>query len=93
MPARRPRRTRSPARRASRSRPRPRAPRRWAAHDQAQKFYEEALAVTTDEHERAELLIQAAEEARIQGNYEPAEKLLREAIELASEIDATVPPR
>ena len=32
-----------------------------------------------------ELLIQAAEESRIQSRYEPAEKMLREAIDLAAQ--------
>ena len=54
------------------------------SHDQAQKFYEEALAVTTDETERAELMIQAADAARIQGKYEATETWLRAAIALAA---------
>ena len=53
------------------------------SHDQSFSFYEQALAVTTDEHERADLMMQAAVEARIENKYDAAIALLREAIEVA----------
>src|SRR3954452_6601456 len=58
------------------------------SHDQAQTFYEQALAVTTDLSERAEVLMQASEEARMQGKYEPATALVGEAIELTRQTGA-----
>ena len=54
------------------------------SYDQAQRFYEDALAVTTDETEQAELMMQASEAARIQGKYETTESWLRAAMALAA---------
>ena len=54
------------------------------SYDQAQKFYEDALAVTTDGSERPELMIQASGAARAQNKHERAQAHLRDAIDLAA---------
>ena len=57
------------------------------SHDQAQKFLEDALAVTTDPFERAELKMQASEAARIQGKYDQVEQILREVVDPSATAD------
>jgi class 3 adenylate cyclase/tetratricopeptide (TPR) repeat protein len=52
------------------------------AHDQAVTFLEQAVTVTADPSEQAELFEKAGEEASIAGRYEKAEELCRRAIEL-----------
>ena len=52
------------------------------AFDQAAKFFEQALTVTTDPAEQADMLKQAAEASRSIGHYEHAEDLLRRASDL-----------
>ncbi len=51
--------------------------------DQAVTFLEQALIVTADPSDQADILIQAAEAARIAGRHEKAEQLVRQALDLA----------
>src|SRR3954452_21369834 len=53
------------------------------SHDQALKFYEQALSVASDDAERAQMMVDASSAARISGDYDRTESLLREAIALA----------
>ena len=52
-----------------------------SAHEQAVAFLEQALTVTTDPAERADLLERAGDLASIGGRYEHGEALLRQALE------------
>jgi class 3 adenylate cyclase len=56
------------------------------SHDQAVTFLDQALTVTTDPTDRAELLMTAADFSRQAGRHERAEKLAREALEVARGI-------
>ncbi|MGH2466523.1 MAG: AAA family ATPase, partial [Candidatus Limnocylindrales bacterium] len=57
------------------------------SHAQAMAFLEQALDVTTDAADTAELLLAAGNAAMTAGRNEHAEELLRRAIEAASEVD------
>ena len=50
------------------------------SHDQALAFLEQAMTVTTDPADTADLLDRAGEAARAAGRYEDAERLLRQAV-------------
>jgi tetratricopeptide (TPR) repeat protein len=56
------------------------------AFDQAGKFYEQALTVTPDLTERADLIEQAADATRATGRYEHAEELLKQALDLRRKL-------
>ena len=57
------------------------------AHDQAVAFLEQALTVTTDPSEEADLLERAGESAMTAAHYDRSETLLRRAIELHRQRD------
>ena len=54
---------------------------RLGAHDQAVAFPQQALQVTTDPIEQAELLLQSARSADFAGHYERSEAFARQALE------------
>ena len=56
------------------------------SHDQAVTFLDQALTVTTDPTDRAELLLTAAEFARQAGRFERAEQFAREGLEVARAV-------
>ncbi len=60
------------------------------AHDQAVAFLEQALTVTDDNAERADLLDRAGQEATEAGRYAAAEDLLRRGVELRSQAGDAV---
>ena len=60
------------------------------AHDQAVTFFEQALTVTTDPAEQAELLGQAARESETAARYDHAVELSRQALELRRTLDDPV---
>ena len=57
--------------------------RSLGSFDQAVAFAEQAISVTTDPADRVELMLAAAEDARIAGRLDHAEKLLTEAMTVA----------
>ena len=58
-----------------------------ASFAQAGAFYEQALTVTTDPRERLDMLRRAADAAWVVGQFEEAERLFREALGLARQLD------
>ena len=63
------------------------ARRRSGAHEQASTFFEQALTVTTDPAEQADLLTQAARASRTAARYDHAVELSRQGLELRRKVD------
>jgi class 3 adenylate cyclase/tetratricopeptide (TPR) repeat protein len=60
--------------------------RSLGSYDQAVQFAEQALTVTVEPSERVELMLAAAEDARIAGRMPYAEKILRDALPIARDV-------
>ena len=60
--------------------------RSLGSFDQARTFAEQALSVTPDANEKVDLLIEAADDARVAGHADKTQEALRGALELASQL-------